>query len=140
MLGVDPWRRVCGRWNDGMESPTLKREHWRKSGQWFALNRRHAQIVVDDTEVAQAFKECARSSCSCSCSALQRCSVINGIHAALTRLPLLLASSLTSGNLAGSPISMCLGLEIMSTTVLQALLGGLRSHCQWLGSKILLPC
>ena len=60
MRWADPWRHVCGRWNDGMESPTLKKEHWRKSGQWFVLNRRHVQIVVNDTEVAQAFKECVR--------------------------------------------------------------------------------
>ena len=56
-LWADPWRQLCGRWNDAMESPALKKEHWRKSGQWFVLNRRHVQIVVNDTEVAQAFKE-----------------------------------------------------------------------------------
>ena len=58
-----------------MESPTLKKEHWRKSGQWFVLNRRHVQIIVNDTEVAQAFKECVRCLLS-FCSALQRCCVI----------------------------------------------------------------
>ena len=58
-----------------MESPTLKKEHWRKSGQWFVLNRRHVQIVVNDTEVAQAFKECVRCLLS-FCSALQQCSVM----------------------------------------------------------------
>ena len=55
-----------------MESPTLKKEHWRKSGQWFALNRQHVEIVVDDTEVAEAFKECARCP-SCPCRSLQQC-------------------------------------------------------------------
>ena len=56
-----------------MESPTLKKEHWRKSGQWFALNRRHVQIVVVDTEVAEAFKECARCPL-CTHWSLQQCS------------------------------------------------------------------
>ena len=64
---ADPGQHVCGRWNDAMESPTLKKEHWRKSGQWFVLNRRHVQIVVNDTEVAQAFKECV----CCLLSSLQ---------------------------------------------------------------------
>ena len=40
-----------------MESPSLNRSHWRKSGQWFALQRRHAELVVADTEVAEAFKQ-----------------------------------------------------------------------------------
>ena len=41
-----------------MESASLNKSHWRKSGQWFALQRRHAEIVVADTEVAEAFKQC----------------------------------------------------------------------------------
>ena len=45
------------RWNDAMESPSLNKSHWRKSGQWFALQRRHAEIIVADTEVAKAFKQ-----------------------------------------------------------------------------------
>ena len=40
-----------------MEGPSLNKSHWRKSGQWFALQRRHVQLVVDDTEVAEAFKQ-----------------------------------------------------------------------------------
>lgn len=40
-----------------MESPSLNKSHWRKSGQWFALQRRHAEIIVADTEVAEAFKQ-----------------------------------------------------------------------------------
>ena len=39
--------------------PTLGREHWRKSNQWFALTARHAQLVLDDTAVAEAFSKCA---------------------------------------------------------------------------------
>lgn len=41
-----------------MERPSLKKEHWRKSGQWFALHRKHVQLVVEDTEVAEAFQQC----------------------------------------------------------------------------------
>lgn len=36
----------------------MKLEHWRKSGQWFALNRKHAQLVVDDVEANESFKKC----------------------------------------------------------------------------------
>lgn len=99
MLWADPWRHVCGRWNDAMESPTLKKEHWRKSGQWFVLNRRHVQIVVNDTEVAQAFKECVRYLFSFR-SALQQCSVIwhpCGIAQAPILLARLLLDELQSG-------------------------------------------
>ena len=46
------------RWNDAMESASLNKSHWRKSGQWFALQKRHAELVVADTEVAEAFKQC----------------------------------------------------------------------------------
>ena len=45
-----------------MEKDGLKREHWRKSGQWSALVRRHAQVVSDDTIVSKLFKEYAFSS------------------------------------------------------------------------------
>lgn len=53
-----PWQ-MCGfhRWSDKMEGPRQKKDHWRKSGQWFALTQQHAQLVVSDTEVAKAFKE-----------------------------------------------------------------------------------
>ena len=40
-----------------MGTANLTKEHWRKSGQWFALHRKHVQVIVDDTEVAEAFKE-----------------------------------------------------------------------------------
>lgn len=52
----ETWRMTY-RWNDGMGSANLTKEHWRKSGQWFALHRKHVQVIVDDTEVAEAFKE-----------------------------------------------------------------------------------
>ena len=35
----------------------LKREHWRKSGQWIALHRQHARLVSEDTLVRKLFEE-----------------------------------------------------------------------------------
>ncbi len=34
-----------------MESAGLRQTHWRKSSMWSMLTRKHAQAVVDDTEV-----------------------------------------------------------------------------------------
>ena len=138
MLWADSWWHVCGRWNDAMESPTLKKEHWRKSGQWFVLNRRHVQIVVNDTEVAQAFKECVRCLLS-SCSALQQCSVM-WHPCGIARAPILPARLLLDELQPGckSRQHVCRGHEIVSTA-LQALLGGLRGYRQWLGPEGVLP-
>ena len=47
-----------------MELPHLKRHHWRKSSQWLGLNRQHAQLVLNDTAVAQVFRECAPRTCT----------------------------------------------------------------------------
>ena len=52
--------RAC-RWADAMARPTLSKEHWRKSNQWFALTARHAQLVLADTVVAEAFSKCAHT-------------------------------------------------------------------------------
>ena len=41
------WRR----WEPEMEAAGLQREHWRKSSMWSMLLRKHAQAVVDDSEV-----------------------------------------------------------------------------------------
>lgn len=44
------------RWHSDLDSvPGLKREHWRKSAQWVALNRRHAKIVANDEILAPKF-------------------------------------------------------------------------------------
>ena len=45
------------RMHPSMEKEGLKREHWRKSGQWIALVRQHAQSVAEDTIVSKLFKE-----------------------------------------------------------------------------------
>ena len=42
-----------------MESDLLKHSHWRKSGQWMGLNRKHALLVVNDTLAKDAFREYA---------------------------------------------------------------------------------
>lgn len=40
-----------------MEREGLQREHWRKSSQWIALNRKHAYLAVADVKISQLFKE-----------------------------------------------------------------------------------
>ena len=44
------------RWSDKMASDQLTKEHWRKSSQWFAVTREHAQVIVDDVVVYDAFR------------------------------------------------------------------------------------
>ncbi|PSC68190.1 histone deacetylase 14 isoform X2 [Micractinium conductrix] len=45
-------------WKPAMETPLLKKEHVRKSSQWFSLTRKHAELTVADEEVYEAFKHC----------------------------------------------------------------------------------
>ncbi len=33
------------------------RSHWRKSSQWFALTRKHAELVMADTELLGLFQK-----------------------------------------------------------------------------------
>lgn len=40
-----------------MERDGLQKQHWRKSGQWIALNRKHAELVNNDTVISKLFKE-----------------------------------------------------------------------------------
>ena len=35
----------------------LHLEHWRKSSQWFAISRDHAQAMVDDSAVDDIFRK-----------------------------------------------------------------------------------
>ncbi|EIE23577.1 hypothetical protein COCSUDRAFT_41776 [Coccomyxa subellipsoidea C-169] len=46
---TDPWR-FSGRMGWAL------RNHWRKSSQWFALSRKHAEIVLDDTYILDLFQ------------------------------------------------------------------------------------
>lgn len=38
-----------------METDQLKRHHWRKSSQWFVLNRLHAELANADRHVEEQF-------------------------------------------------------------------------------------
>lgn len=51
------WYRAADqRWVPEFETAELKLHHWRKSWQWFALNRLHAQVVLDDSRVERQFE------------------------------------------------------------------------------------
>lgn len=51
------WERHVHRWIDRMANEHLSKDHWRKSSQWFALTRAHAQLVVDDTIIDGIFRK-----------------------------------------------------------------------------------
>ncbi|KAI8109890.1 hypothetical protein M9434_001169 [Picochlorum sp. BPE23] len=52
-------KRMNYRWVPEMEEAGVTQSLWRKSSQWIALKRQHAQMVVDDTVVNDAFaREC----------------------------------------------------------------------------------
>eukprot|EP01025_Chloroclados_australasicus_P018726 TRINITY_DN1995_c0_g2_i3.p1 TRINITY_DN1995_c0_g2~~TRINITY_DN1995_c0_g2_i3.p1 ORF type:complete len:915 (-),score=66.80 TRINITY_DN1995_c0_g2_i3:1189-3741(-) len=44
------------RWKKQMRTDSLSKKHWRKSQQWFVLNRAHTELVVRDQHVAEMFK------------------------------------------------------------------------------------
>lgn len=46
---TDPWRF-------GVRMGYKLRRHWRKSSQWFALTRKHADLIMADTELLDIFK------------------------------------------------------------------------------------
>lgn len=39
-----------------MQTDELKAWHWRKSSQFFVLNRRHAEVVLNDTAIFRSFE------------------------------------------------------------------------------------
>lgn len=43
------------RWRPDLDTIHFDKEHWRKSAQWTALNRKHAEIVANDTIVIKGF-------------------------------------------------------------------------------------
>ncbi|KAK9792478.1 hypothetical protein WJX73_003670 [Symbiochloris irregularis] len=51
------WERHVHRWIDRMGSEHLSKDMWRKSSQWFALTRAHAQILADDTIIDSIFRK-----------------------------------------------------------------------------------
>ena len=44
-----------------MEQGHFRQEHWRKSAQWSALVRKHAQVVADDVQIADVFSKTCRA-------------------------------------------------------------------------------
>lgn len=44
------------RWKSKMETKSLKQKHWRKSQQWFILNRFHAELAYKDKHIKEVFK------------------------------------------------------------------------------------
>jgi hypothetical protein len=46
---------IVARWRPELADAGVKREEWRKTATWFALNRKHAQIFADDKKVLNAF-------------------------------------------------------------------------------------
>lgn len=51
--------RMAYRWQPAMAAAGVARHHWRKSSQWVALRRRHAEAVLADGPVNNAFaSEC----------------------------------------------------------------------------------
>lgn len=44
------------RWKPGLDDVGLKKESWRKSANWFALRRKHAQIFVDERKLEPGFE------------------------------------------------------------------------------------
>lgn len=45
------------RWHPKMESAVLHKENWRKSAEWFAITRDHAQLAADDVAVDLLFQQ-----------------------------------------------------------------------------------
>lgn len=44
------------RWTKKME-PYVPKKHWRKSQQWFSLIRKHASLILEDTEIFKVFND-----------------------------------------------------------------------------------
>ena len=50
------WKLAEHRWVARMAGPRLRKHHWRKSWQWFALTRAHAELALADVEVDAALR------------------------------------------------------------------------------------
>jgi hypothetical protein len=55
------WHPTMGQqrwsWRMALSGARIRRADWRKSAQWFALNRKHARVVLQDESVFVAFEE-----------------------------------------------------------------------------------
>ena len=45
------------RWHKDLDQTNITVKHWRKSATWFALNRKHAEIFVNETETESAWNK-----------------------------------------------------------------------------------
>lgn len=48
---------VMHRWTDAMETEHMKKENWRKSGQFWSLKRDHVKMILEDAEVFGSFEK-----------------------------------------------------------------------------------
>lgn len=49
--------RYTNRWTEKLVTPQMTLEHWRKSSQWFGLNREHAELIMSDAAINQVFHD-----------------------------------------------------------------------------------
>ena len=69
----------------GVHMEAKLRRHWRKSSQWFALTRKHAELVAENTELQDIFQQHCKSAFdsdlngraslqpACNCSSSRGC-------------------------------------------------------------------
>lgn len=43
------------RWAGDIQKSTMGMHHWRRSDTWFALTRRHAELITGDTKIVEEF-------------------------------------------------------------------------------------
>lgn len=51
------WDRHPHRWVWKMRNSHFEEHHWRKSSQWWALTRIHAQAIVTDVHIDRSFRD-----------------------------------------------------------------------------------
>lgn len=51
------WDLDFYRWVDRMQTTFLKKPLWRKSSQWFVLNRKHVEVILQDRKVERVFQQ-----------------------------------------------------------------------------------
>eukprot|EP00884_Botryococcus_braunii_P000625 jgi/Botrbrau1/10563/Bobra.0343s0011.1 len=51
------WDRHPHRWVWKMRNEQFEEHHWRKSSQWWALSRKHAEAIVEDVLIDQSFRK-----------------------------------------------------------------------------------
>lgn len=52
----------AGRWAGDLAGSKLQPQHWRLSDTWFALTRRHAEVIAQEADIEREFaNNCAHS-------------------------------------------------------------------------------